>query len=42
MKDVEKTPVEKLPGGARVLVVVSPYYRGVAEMMLARRRCGGG
>lgn len=35
MKDVEKTPVEKLPGGARVLVVVSPYYRGVAEMMLA-------
>lgn len=35
MKDADKTPVEKLPGGARVLVVVSPYYRGVAEMMLA-------
>jgi len=33
VKEVEKTPVEKLPGGARVLVVVSPYYRGVADMM---------
>lgn len=32
MKDAEKTPVVKLPG-ARVLLVVSPYYRGVAEMM---------
>lgn len=32
MKDAEKTPVVKLPG-ARVLLVVSPYYRDVAEMM---------
>lgn len=35
MRDAEKAPVEKLPGGARVLVVVSPYYRDVAAMMLA-------
>ncbi|HRP12008.1 MAG TPA: 6,7-dimethyl-8-ribityllumazine synthase [Terricaulis sp.] len=32
MKDTEKSPIVKLPG-ARVLVVVSPYYRAVAEMM---------
>lgn len=33
MKDVtEKSPVPKLPG-AKILMVVSPYYRGVADMM---------
>lgn len=33
MKDVvEKTPAPKLPG-ARLLLVISPYYRGVADMM---------
>ena len=32
MKDVEKAPIVKLPG-ARVLLVISPYYRGVADMM---------
>lgn len=33
MKDVgEKTPTPKLPG-AKVLLVISPYYRGVADMM---------
>jgi 6,7-dimethyl-8-ribityllumazine synthase len=32
VKDVEKAPIVKLPG-ARVLLVVSPYYRGVADMM---------
>ena len=31
-QDLEKTPAPKLPG-ARVLMVVSPYYRGVADMM---------
>jgi len=31
-QDLEKTPAPKLPG-ARVLLVVSPYYRGVADMM---------
>jgi 6,7-dimethyl-8-ribityllumazine synthase len=28
----EKSPIVRLPG-ARVLLVVSPYYRGVADMM---------
>lgn len=32
MKDVEKAPIVKLPG-ARVLLVISPYYRTVADMM---------
>lgn len=33
MKDVaEKSPVPKVPG-AKILLVVSPYYRGVADMM---------
>ncbi|WP_228126727.1 6,7-dimethyl-8-ribityllumazine synthase [Candidatus Viadribacter manganicus] len=33
MKDVaEKSPATKLPG-AKLLLVVSPYYRGVADMM---------
>ncbi|MGD9965560.1 MAG: 6,7-dimethyl-8-ribityllumazine synthase [Hyphomonadaceae bacterium] len=33
MKDVsEKSPTPKLPG-ARLLLVISPYYRGVADMM---------
>lgn len=33
MKDVaDKLPVPKLPG-AKLLLVVSPYYRGVANMM---------
>lgn len=33
MKDVaEKSPAPKLPG-AKLLLVVSPYYRGVADMM---------
>ncbi|MEZ5960671.1 MAG: 6,7-dimethyl-8-ribityllumazine synthase [Hyphomonadaceae bacterium] len=33
MKDVtDKSPVPKAPG-ARLLMVVSPYYRGVADMM---------
>jgi len=33
VKDVgEKSPVPKVPG-ARLLMVVSPYYRGVADMM---------
>lgn len=31
-QDIEKSPAPKLPG-ARVLLVVSPYYRGVADMM---------
>lgn len=31
-QDLEKTPAPRLPG-ARVLLVVSPYYRGVADMM---------
>ena len=32
-QDVEKSPVVKLPG-ARVLLVVSPYYKGVTDLML--------
>lgn len=32
MKDVEKSPAPKLPG-ARLLLVISPYYRGVADMV---------
>jgi 6,7-dimethyl-8-ribityllumazine synthase len=33
VKDVaEKTPAPKLPG-AKILLVVSPYYRSVADMM---------
>ena len=33
MKDVtDKSPVPKVPG-AKLLLVVSPYYRGVADMM---------
>lgn len=33
MRDVsEKSPTPKLPG-AKLLLVVSPYYRGVADMM---------
>lgn len=33
MKDVaDKSPVAKVPG-AKILLVVSPYYRGVADMM---------
>ncbi len=33
MKDVtEKSPAPKVPG-AKILLVVSPYYRGVADMM---------
>lgn len=32
MKDAEKSAVTKLPG-ARVLLVVSPYYREVADML---------
>lgn len=32
MKDAEKSPVAKLPG-ARLLLVISPYYRGVADQM---------
>ena len=33
MKDVaDKSPPPKLPG-AKILLVVSPYYRGVADMM---------
>ncbi|MGD9980096.1 MAG: 6,7-dimethyl-8-ribityllumazine synthase [Hyphomonadaceae bacterium] len=33
MKDVaDKSPAPKLPG-ARLLLVISPYYRGVADMM---------
>ncbi|HRK63034.1 MAG TPA: 6,7-dimethyl-8-ribityllumazine synthase [Terricaulis sp.] len=31
-QDIEKLPAPKLPG-ARVLLVVSPYYRDVADMM---------
>ena len=31
-QDIERTPIIKLPG-ARVLLVVSPYYSGVADMM---------
>ncbi len=31
-QDLEKTPAPKLLG-ARVLLVVSPYYRGVTDMM---------
>lgn len=31
-QDIEKSPAPKLPG-ARVLLVVSPYYRDVADMM---------
>lgn len=33
MKDVaDKTPAPKVPG-AKILLVISPYYRGVADMM---------
>lgn len=33
MKDVvDKSPAPKMPG-AKILLVVSPYYRGVADMM---------
>lgn len=33
MKDVvDKSPAPKIPG-AKILLVVSPYYRGVADMM---------
>lgn len=32
MKDVEKSPAIKLPG-ARILLVVAPYYRGVADQL---------
>ena len=33
MKDLgDKSPVPKVPG-AKILMVVSPYYRGVADMM---------
>lgn len=32
MKDVEKSPTIKVPG-ARLLMVIAPYYRGVAEDM---------
>lgn len=31
-KDVEKAPTAKVPG-ARLLMVISPYYRGVADMV---------
>ncbi|MGE0740722.1 MAG: 6,7-dimethyl-8-ribityllumazine synthase [Hyphomonadaceae bacterium] len=30
MKDAEKTPAIKLPG-ARLLLVIAPYYRGIAD-----------
>lgn len=30
--DVEKSPVANVPG-ARLLMVISPYYKGVADMM---------
>ena len=32
MKDTEKFPVAKVPG-ARLLMVVAPYYRGVADQL---------
>ncbi len=32
MKDVEKSPVAKVPG-ARLLMVVSPYYRAITDQM---------
>jgi 6,7-dimethyl-8-ribityllumazine synthase len=32
VKDIEKAPIVKLPG-ARVLLVISPYYREIADMM---------
>lgn len=32
MKDVEKSPVVKVPG-ARLLLVIAPYYRGVADQL---------
>jgi 6,7-dimethyl-8-ribityllumazine synthase len=33
VKDAEKSPVPKLPG-ARLLLVIAPYYRGVADNLL--------
>jgi 6,7-dimethyl-8-ribityllumazine synthase len=32
MKDAEKSPVAKLPG-ARLLVVIAPYYRDIADQL---------
>ena len=32
MKDAEKLPVQSAPG-ARLLLVTSPYYRAVTDMM---------
>ena len=32
MKDIEKTPAPKVPG-ARLLMVISPYYRDIADYM---------
>lgn len=32
MKDIEKTPTPKAPG-ARLLMVISPYYREIADYM---------
>lgn len=32
MKDAEKSPVAKLPG-ARLLMVIAPYYRAIADQM---------